>query len=1597
MLHPHCFQSKLYKSCVASLMTAAFLLSSLPAAFAGPGDTNSVNNGQIVQGGEYYNTPDSRTMFTNTGSGGLWVKGGTTVRGLEVDGAGGLTGNGGTLHFFAPGSVVRIDGTIDVNALFSKGGYQGNGGRVFIDSAFLYQNGNIFANGRNGGTVQFNVGSATFTPNSRVEAMGFGGAGGQVSVNASDFTDIQTSAVIDTSGKVLADFNTNTISVEASLINVEGVLQANGSVMDTDGGTIRLVAHGNTSNCFGCTLDSVRVYSTNVNGLPLAEDVFTQTEYDTLLARRNDLLNGTKIADGSIYVGRTGGVFANGTDGDVAGNGGAIYLAASHDIYNDGYITANGGNGTDAYKFANDGGNGGLISLSAMDDVINNCHISANGGNGGNGTANIYLANADNYTFEYELKTPNAPADWENLGSYEGTVADASCSTGGNGGNGGAIAIVYGDIMTNTGQITANGGNGGNGGHAKAVDTNTGVGKVSAFAGADAKAGDAGNGGDGGLIVVSGDTNPVGGGWLKADGGKGGKGGNAEAYAEVSSHKHAGAFAKAYAGLGGQGGDAGTVVAPVPASFSSTQNYSAKDGLAGHSGDALATAKGGAPKGIPGKAETWFGHADALAVTGDYGNAKADAVAYGVDASRARANATTGDYGTSYANAKSSGKWYSYSDAAANAGDWAKATSVADAKVSGDWSKAPIKGADARAVSLVGSSSEADATANAYSEVTDAEAYAKAKGDDFSKSTANATAQGEDWVHAKSIANTGTVGKSLSNATAIQHGSVNIDPLAEAYAHSGDFGTSVANANSRGNWYTEAKAQAVSGLVGQSTANSNAYSFIDQAVATSDAVSGDYGVSVADARAESTHRNKTADATANALSGFAGRSTAKSEAIVTHGWNKVANSTANAISGDYGTSKADAISSASVQWGTGAKAYSTANAKSGLAGDSDANASATSTKKVAKAIANAEFDTTGSADANATSRATHNSYSKATAHTDSQVSSGSGLKVASASESIPGAMPGIIAPLPPSAPVPPSPVNTALQQTNDNEIVVHNNNAVLMVKGGSQTSLNDQLASATVRSTAFQSGGATVTPGATKNLVATNTTGNAMDLDHTGYDNLNTITVLNNGAVSNSRTLTADDHVSVIANGGFANTGIVTTTDATSGSIYVSAAGDVTNSGMVATNAGALHGGSVIVKSGGSIVNNSVIAANATEIGGTVYMAAAGDIINLGTVSSDADSQAGIIVAKAGEMNINAGLVQANATGGNGGYVHLHADNVTANFTTVQANGGTNGGRVLLTAGDGDQSNNDRGVNKTGVVKTLFDAQGGDQVYGFSNKVLTPPVTVLETSIDTTLAESAYNFGEVNAQGGSPGGDGNIYLAGNNQFGASNGSHFNGVEVDVDGILAAPLPSVALQDTMRHVQDNGGEVYFVAGQQIQNSQGQTVTAVEAVACDAGPSNNEPDVNPNDPTRQGSQFPNDFTLPDPIRPPGGPDPENPDLYGLFQQDRPEPAEVPYRVVLALDNPTLFMATTYLPVTEEILALALDEYNRHLAAGDTVEESYRHTRLYLEEAGVDATVALAISKAVEEGTIKADVPVMAVIDKIVAEAKEQGILTEDQLLQ
>lgn len=113
---------------------------------------------------------------------------------------------------------------MDVSSLRNgQGAALGNGGKVFVDADYLYQSGQIFANGQQGGLVQVNVAGVRLAPGALIQARGEGGNGGVAAINSSGPVDIDLLTEIDTSGRVSANFDTNVISVEGSLVNLGGI------------------------------------------------------------------------------------------------------------------------------------------------------------------------------------------------------------------------------------------------------------------------------------------------------------------------------------------------------------------------------------------------------------------------------------------------------------------------------------------------------------------------------------------------------------------------------------------------------------------------------------------------------------------------------------------------------------------------------------------------------------------------------------------------------------------------------------------------------------------------------------------------------------------------------------------------------------------------------------------------------------------------------------------------------------------------------------------------------------------------------------------------------------------------------------------------------------------------------------------------------------------------------------------------------------------------------------------------------------------------------------------------------------------------------
>ncbi|MEM0952199.1 MAG: hypothetical protein AAGI66_08680 [Cyanobacteria bacterium P01_H01_bin.74] len=453
-------------------ISMAISLAIAPYSLAAPGETNSINNGQNVAGGTYFNTAGNKTTFTNTSGTGIYISPSTTVRGLEVDAGGATTGNGGHLHFDIPNQGFRLDGVIDVNAIANGGTYFGSGGKVTVNAAYMYQSGQILANGVNGGLVNLAVGSLTMTPTARIEAKGVNkgpdcfGNGGVVNIGTDQsrgVIDIQRGAIVDTSGNVIGTYDTNLITIQGGLINIDGIVQANGlevatsgdgtTTTGTIGGTIALIAHGSTEQ-----LDQDLVDNT-----PFMSDV-----RNDFLLRDFDLI--TQYGNGWVNVGV------------------------------DGVLSAMGGRGSDGNTIDQDmfldgteGGDGGLIAIWAKCGIKNDGLITAAAGDGGTGAS---------------VEAPVISGD-------QFSVA----GNGGKGGLGGQIFLAYHETLDNSGTITAQGGSGGAGGNALADATPTSI----------ALAGNGGDGAQGGFIITDGPVEPTDGlgGTFSDAGGTGGDGGTA--------------------------------------------------------------------------------------------------------------------------------------------------------------------------------------------------------------------------------------------------------------------------------------------------------------------------------------------------------------------------------------------------------------------------------------------------------------------------------------------------------------------------------------------------------------------------------------------------------------------------------------------------------------------------------------------------------------------------------------------------------------------------------------------------------------------------------------------------------------------------------------------------------------------------------------------------------------------------------------------------------------------------------------------------------------------------------------------------------------
>ncbi len=413
---------------------ATTMLVSATSAYAGGVNTTNSGTGSnySIKGGTYENTAGGVTTFNNNGN--ITLHAGQTVRGVEVNSTGGLTGNGGNILIDAGNHTVRVDGNINVNAIMKNGMSTGNGGTVTVKAGTYYQNGNIYANGTNGGTILMNVGSATIGNNpvdgimSRVEAKSTGnGNGGHITINATGAVNLGIASILDTTGHVVGGtaYDTNVISISGGLVNMQGIVSANhGQNAGDQGGKIDIKTVANQAK-------SVDHYDPGLNQ-NVADGTFTREEADALIKADKQLRLGTQDPvtglytgglNGSIKVADTATLYADGANGT---DGHLLYTRET---------SPNGCNEcTDVFIQPTVAGNGGLISLNACKDVIIDGKVLAPGGRAGQ-----YL---------YEAKGP--------IDEHEGGPQN-----GLNGGNGGTINITYRDnfIVGDKAKIRANGGN----------------------------------------------------------------------------------------------------------------------------------------------------------------------------------------------------------------------------------------------------------------------------------------------------------------------------------------------------------------------------------------------------------------------------------------------------------------------------------------------------------------------------------------------------------------------------------------------------------------------------------------------------------------------------------------------------------------------------------------------------------------------------------------------------------------------------------------------------------------------------------------------------------------------------------------------------------------------------------------------------------------------------------------------------------------------------------------------------------------------------------------------------------------------------------
>ena len=319
-----------------------------------------------------------------------------------------------------------------------------NGGKVTIDAAYLFQNGNIYASGMRGGNVTMNVGGMTMGSNSYIDARSTQAdmhmPGGSVAINSTGQVNIQKGAKIDVSG---ATFERNPVTGQGYI-------------------------PGNFSNIL------ISGNAVNMDGVLIANQARTiYSDYQRPTSWQKDLGGGIRLVatNGDVTIGPDAIIQADAVENND--NGRTIVVTASNDINQNGLVLSQGGDGTKVlgvydftvYPMPLWGGKGGTISFNAGHDINQTGRMVTDGGKAG---AGYWGSDAGNMTFTATNKILNNGVIRSMGGNANTETATTSFAGLFNpddfhGGAGGNISFVNanpsgtGVVVTYGGQGTPNG------------------------------------------------------------------------------------------------------------------------------------------------------------------------------------------------------------------------------------------------------------------------------------------------------------------------------------------------------------------------------------------------------------------------------------------------------------------------------------------------------------------------------------------------------------------------------------------------------------------------------------------------------------------------------------------------------------------------------------------------------------------------------------------------------------------------------------------------------------------------------------------------------------------------------------------------------------------------------------------------------------------------------------------------------------------------------------------------------------------------------------------------------------------------------------